>query len=144
VFIVLQLLLSKSADKLRSELLVGFDPVSTFLALCCERYGHLATFCADPAGGFPAIGIKWRPEAFLPAPLRPNHAHGMLEIGATAAGTQAGGKAAAAAAAGGKAAAAGTVRRGQHAGLVVPNVGQVLSEVAEMGLGLVQQVVLLQ
>jgi U3 small nucleolar RNA-associated protein 22 len=138
----LQLLVSKSADKLRSELLVGFDPVSTFLALCCERYGHLATFCADPSGGFSAIGIKWRPEAFLPAPLRPNHAHGMVEIGATAAGTQA--AAAAAAAAGGKAAAGGGVKRGQHAGLVVPNVGQVLSEVAEMGLGLVQQVVLLQ
>jgi U3 small nucleolar RNA-associated protein 22 len=108
--------------------------VSTFLSLCCERYGHLATFCADPSGGFAAIGIKWRPEAFVPAPLRPNHAHGMLEIGATAAGTQAGGKAA----------AAGAVRRGQHAGLVVPNVGQILNEVAEMGLGLVQQVVLLQ
>jgi hypothetical protein len=133
---LVQLLLSKSADKLRSELLVGFDPVSTFLGLCCERYGHLATFCADPAGGFAAIGIKWRAEAFLPAPLRPNHAHGMLAIGATAAGT---------AAAGGKAdKKAGGVRRGQHVGIVVPNVAQVLSEIAEMGLGLVQQVVLLQ
>ncbi|WIA14624.1 hypothetical protein OEZ85_003130 [Tetradesmus obliquus] len=132
-----QLLLTKSADKLRSELLVGFDPVSLFLNLCCERYGHLATFCADPSGGFGAIGIKWKPEAFLPAPLRPNHAHGMLAIGATAAGT-------AAAAAGGKQKGAGVVRRGQHVGLVVPNVCQVLGEVAEMGLGLVQQVVLLQ
>jgi U3 small nucleolar RNA-associated protein 22 len=141
-YIVLQLLLTKSADSLRSELLVGFDPVSTFLGLCCERYGHLATFCADPSGGFAAIGIKWRPEAFIPAPLRPNHAHGMMAIGATAIGTAAaaGGKESKAAA-GGK---AGVVKRGQHVGLVVPNVGQVLSEVAEMGLGLVQQVVLLQ
>jgi U3 small nucleolar RNA-associated protein 22 len=120
-----QVLLSKPADKLRDELLVGFDPVAHYLSLASERYGHLAAFCADGSGGFPAIGIKWLPAAFLPAPLRPALAHGRLEVGISAAG------------------AGGVKQGGSGARLLVPNMPQVLSELAELGVGLVEQLVLL-
>lgn len=137
---IAQVLLSKPVDKLRAELLVGFDPVGAFLSRCNERYGHIATFCADPAGGFGAVGIKWRPEAFVAGPLRPSHAHGMMEIRVTAGGFAGVGKQGL-----GTKQQKGGVGQGlqQHVGLVVPNVAQVLSEVAELGLGLVQRVVLL-
>jgi hypothetical protein len=45
-----------------------------------ERFGHIAAFCADGAGGYPAIGIKWLPAAFVPAPLRPATAHACVEV----------------------------------------------------------------
>jgi hypothetical protein len=125
---LVQVLLSKPADKLRHELLVGFDPVKHYLSLATARYGHLAAFCGDSGSGFAAIGIKWLPAAFMPAPLRPALAHGRLEVGVTAG----------AAGGGGKKGGGGGSR-----GLLVPNLTQVLSELAELGLGLVDQVVLL-
>lgn len=129
----LQVLLSKPADKLRSELLVGFDPVNIYLSLLAQRYGHMAQFCAEGSSGFPAIGIKWQPAAFLPGALRPNLAHAQMEVCVTAA---------AAAAAGGR--SAGKGGKGSNSkGLVLPNLPQVLSEAAEMGLGLVEEVLLL-
>jgi hypothetical protein len=60
---------SKPQDKLASELLVGFDPVKHYVRLLETRYGHLATFCADYHGGA-AIGVRWRPGAFVPQQAR--------------------------------------------------------------------------
>jgi hypothetical protein len=130
---------SKPADKLRAELLVGFDPVSHYLSLLRQRYGHLAELCADSSSGLPVIGLKWRPAAFLPGPLQPHLAHGQVQIAATA------DVAAATAAAAGKSGkgGGGTGKSGGSRGLVVPNLPQVLSEVAQLGLGLVSEVLLL-
>jgi len=130
----LQVLLSKPADKLRSELLVGFDPVQHYLSVLTQRYGHMAQFCADSSSGFPAVGIKWQPSAFLPGPLRPNMAHAQMEVCATAS------------AAAGVSKSAGKGKTGSifsSRGLLVPNLSQVLCETAEMGLGLVEEVLLL-
>jgi hypothetical protein len=68
-------------EALLPELLVGFDPVSHYLSLLEDRFGHLAAFCADSPGGFPAVAVKWAPPAFVPAPLRPALAHAVLEAG---------------------------------------------------------------
>lgn len=131
--VLLQVLVSKPVNKLRAELLVGFDPVSHYVSMCTERYRHLATFCSDALGGFPAVGVKWKPEAFVPAPLRPALAYGMMEIGVTSR------VATATEAKGGR-----KIRLSGLAGLVVPNVAQVLSELGQLGVGLVQEVVLMQ
>jgi hypothetical protein len=133
----LQVLMTKPADKLRSELLVGFDPVTLYLSLLTQRYGHLAQFCADSSSGFPAFGIKWHPAAFLPAHLKPNVAHAQMEICATAAGAGAGSGAGTSAGKGGKGSSS------SRKGLVVPNLPQVLCEAAEMGLGLVEELLVL-
>lgn len=136
-----QVLLSKPADKLRAELLIGFDPVSHYLSLLTQRYGHLAQFCADSSSSFPAIGIKWHPAAFLPALLRPNLAHAQVEVCLTSAHTPAAGSGVQkqkAAAGKGQSKSSSSCK-----GLVVPNVPQVLTEVAEIGLGLVEEVLLL-
>lgn len=129
----MQVLISKSVEKLRAELLVGFDPVNHYVQLCTERYGHLATFCADSVGGFAAVGVKWKAEAFVPAPLRPALAHGAMPISVTSS---------VAAAALGKAGKKG--KAGSLAGLVVPNVAQILSELRHLGVGLVQEMVVIQ
>jgi U3 small nucleolar RNA-associated protein 22 len=73
-------LASQPTAALVPELLVGFDPVGRYVALLEERFGHLAAFCADAPGGFPAVGVKWLPAAFLPAPLRPALAHCVVEV----------------------------------------------------------------
>jgi hypothetical protein len=130
MFCWLQVLMTKPADKLRSELLVGFDPVKLYLTLLTQRYGHLAQFCADSSSGFPAIGIKWHPAAFLPAQLKPNIAHAQMEICATATVAGAG-------------KGAGKGGSSSRRGLVVPNMPQVLCEAAEMGLGLVEELLVL-
>jgi len=72
---------TQPTQQLVPELLVGFDPVSAYVQHLEERFGHLAVFCADAAGGFPAVGVKWLPAAFLPTPLRPAVAHCMMEAG---------------------------------------------------------------
>lgn len=126
--------MTKPADKLRAELLVGFDPVKHYLTLLTQRYGHLAQFCADSSGGFPAIGIKWQPSAFIPAPLRLNLAHAQMELCVTAAGAEKGA---------GKGAGKGGKGSASSRGLVVPNLPQVLCEAAEMGLGLVEELLVL-
>jgi len=139
-----QVLASKHIEKLQDELLVGFNPISHLLHLCNERYGALASFCADPVGCFPAIGLKWHPVAFLPSILNPGQAHGVMELGVT---TLAGAGVArdnnANKAKKKKRTAGVAVNDSQHHGLVVPNVPQVLAEVCEMGLGLIERVVLL-
>lgn len=128
---VLQVLLTKPADKLRAELLVGFVPVRHYTSLLTARYGHIAQFCADSSSGFPAIGVKWQPSAFLPSLLRPNLAHAQMEVCVTAAAAVMGQK-------GGKGSGSSSSR-----GLVVPNLPQVLCEAAELGLGLVDELLVL-
>ena len=71
---------SQPTELLAKELLVGVDPVARFVALLEERFGHLAAFCADAEGGFPAVGVKWLPAAFVPAPPRPATAHCCAEV----------------------------------------------------------------
>lgn len=130
----LQVLLTKPANKLRAELLVGFDPVRHYTSLLTARYGHIAQFCADSSSGFPAIGVKWQPSAFLPSPLRPNLAHAQMEVCVTAAG---------AAAVTGQKGGKGSGSSSSNRGLVVPNLPQVLCEAAELGLGLVDELLVL-
>lgn len=108
---------STPAAQLASELLVGFDPLPLFLAALEERFGHLATFCAD-AHGLPAVGVRWRAEAFLPAPLAASTAHATLELSLSCA------------------------RGSSAAGLVVPNVAQAVAEMGQLGVGLVEEVLL--
>ncbi|KAI8473415.1 MAG: Nrap protein [Monoraphidium minutum] len=74
-------LASQPTAALLPELLVGFDPVSRYVSLLEDRFGHLAAFCADAGGGYPAVGVKWLPAAFVPAPLRPALAHAVVEVG---------------------------------------------------------------
>eukprot|EP00775_Hariotina_reticulata_P010181 gene10181-10341_t len=130
-----RVLASKHIEKLQGELLVGFNPISQLLHLCNERYGAVASFCADPVGCFPAIALKWHPQAFIPSILQPGHAHGLMELGVTTLTGPA------------RESSANKFKKkktsGPHFGLVVPNVPQVLAEVCEMGLGLIEQVVLL-
>lgn len=52
----------RGPERVVGDLLVGFDPVATFLELAEQRYGCAATFCADALGGA-VVGIKWRPQA---------------------------------------------------------------------------------
>ncbi|KAG2441964.1 hypothetical protein HYH02_009758 [Chlamydomonas schloesseri] len=115
---------AKGAAKLQPELLVGFDPVARLLAELAGSYGHLGTFCVDGLGGR-LVGVRWAPDAFLPAPLRLNTAHTALPLMLTSSSgaEQAGG---------GKAGAR----------LCVPNIIAVLREVKELGLGLVEDVVM--
>lgn len=94
----------------------GFEPVPLFVQQLEAQFGHLATFCADYYGGS-IIGVKWRAAAFLPAPLRVSTAHTALELGLTAA---------------------------SGAGLSVPNLPQVLAEVAALGAGLVDDTALVE
>lgn len=73
------LLQKKSPIALLGELLVGFDPVDHLVGLLRTRFGQLAEFCV---GGLEQkqIGIKWRPHAFYPGPLRVPTAHCMLPL----------------------------------------------------------------
>ncbi len=66
---LLQLAEGRGPGLLVPELLVGFDPLPLLLKALEERFGHLAIFGADGLGGG-AVGIKWRPAAFLPAPVK--------------------------------------------------------------------------
>ncbi|GBF96319.1 hypothetical protein Rsub_09389 [Raphidocelis subcapitata] len=75
-----RVLASQPTASLVPELLVGFEPVGRYVAALSERFGHIADFCADPAGGFPAVGVRWRPAAFVPTPLRPATAHAVVEV----------------------------------------------------------------
>jgi U3 small nucleolar RNA-associated protein 22 len=105
---------SHTPEELRRELLVGFDPLQLLLARLEERFGHLATFCADTVGGA-AVALRWAPQAFGPAPLRVATAHCTLQPALSGRGP---------------------------VGSVLPNVPQVLQEMQTLGLGLLEAVVL--
>jgi len=126
----------KGPDKLVPELLVGFDPVSELLSRLEEQYGHMATFCADLHGGA-LLGIKWNPLAFMPAAAKATTYHTSLPCVLT--GT--GGTPSAADKSNG--AAPGRRPGRAAAASCVPHVVSVLSEIRELGEGLVEGVMAL-
>ncbi|GIL57828.1 hypothetical protein Vafri_13058 [Volvox africanus] len=121
-----KVVVAKGAAKLQPELLIGFDPVGRLVSELSIHFGHLATFCVDGLGGR-LVGVRWRPDAFLPLPLRLNSAHTALPLLLTDAAVTGNG-------------AEGAKKRGmgEVQGLCVPNVFAVLQESKEMGLGLVE------
>jgi len=48
----------RGPERVARDLLVGFDPLSIYLAGLERRFDGVATFCADALGG-PLIGVKW-------------------------------------------------------------------------------------
>ena len=103
--------LAKPAQ-LRSDILVGFDPLQQLHTDLTERLGHCAIFCMDALGG-EVVGMKWRPQAWLPRPFQVATAHT-------------------------SAACTSAAKPGLHA----TDVAAVLSEIVEIGSGLVQDVLL--
>eukprot|EP00798_Chlamydomonas_sp_ICE-L_P031575 gene31575-6769_t len=65
-----QVVSSHGPNKLRQELLIGFDPIQNLLDTLESRFGHIAIFCADLHGGVPAIAVKWSAKAFISAQSR--------------------------------------------------------------------------
>lgn len=130
---------SQGLAKLQQELLIGFDPVALFTTKLEERFGHLAVFCSDGLGGR-AVGVKWRPDAFLPQPLaslRLATCHTAMPCATTAA---AAGAVTAAKGSSGKKGSSGS-SSSLSAVSVVPNVAHVVEEMAELGQGLVLDIV---
>ena len=134
--------------------MVGFDPLPLFLEALEQRFGFLAVFCADYIGGS-VVGVKWRASAFVPGPLKPEHAYALraLSLPAGAADPQqaswAGGKKTP----GGKtskaaAATDGAAANGSSTGAAVshpsavhdtaPDVAAVVDDIIAMGAGLVK------
>jgi Nrap protein domain 6 len=64
---------------LRHDVLVNVDPVGALMEQLEQRLGHCAVFHADAWGGT-VIGIKWRPNAFVPGPLRVAIAHTQVPV----------------------------------------------------------------
>lgn len=140
------MLFSRSHHALRRELLVGFDPLPRFTAALQARLGEAAVACADHVGGC-LVALKWRGAALAPAPLRPEAAHLVCPAGSA--------EAAAAkelAARGQRAGQPGPTADGEageegrgrlSAAAVVPDVAAVLSDVLQLGRGLVEGVELL-
>ena len=73
--------------------------------------GHLAVFCCDAHGG-DAIGIKWRPLAFQPAPFRVATAHTSMLV------------------------------PGSARGLCIPSLPAVLEEILQLSAGMVADIML--
>lgn len=137
------MLASRGAGAVRRELLVGFDPVPTFLALLERRFGELAVFCADYTGGTVAA-IKWRPAAFLQAPLRPALAHALCALTPAAAPEAPAGEEEEAGGGSqrrkGKRQSSGAAKAPsapRSAAATVPDVAGILADVLHLGAGLV-------
>lgn len=110
-----KVVMRQGPDRLRSELLIGMDPVRDYLSALTQRYSHLGVFCGD-GSALPVVGVKWDPQAFLPSPLKDLTAHTSLTVAATAVRERG---------------------EGGLGGLAVVNVVNVLGEMLEMGAGLV-------
>ncbi|KAL6748586.1 Nrap protein-domain-containing protein [Haematococcus lacustris] len=173
----------RGPEALRSELLVGFDPLPLLcsaLDACLHgtslppppsssapppaatpaaapRPPTLATLCVDGLGG-QLLGLKWAATAFLPQPLQPATCHaalpcplsGLWSAGSHSAaprqnGKHAGGPGSQVVSNGQEERAKGVgSSRGREGGgqlLAVPNVVQLLREVAAIGEGIVEDVV---
>jgi hypothetical protein len=113
------------AKELISELLIGFDPVKTFVEALEERFGHLGAFGADYTGGARVIGLKWLPASLRPAPLLASTAHTAMPSSYTGPEGQGGKKS-----------------KGQV--WVEANTQLALAEIKEIGEGLVEDVVSLE
>lgn len=98
--------------QLRSDVLVGFEPLRQLHADLHARLGHCALFCFDALGG-EVVGVKWRPHAWLPQPFQVATAHTHAPSASAA-----------------------------QAGTCVPDAAAVLAEMVEVGSGLVQDVLL--
>lgn len=59
------------------DVLVGVDPVANLCDRLESRVGHCAVLNFDEWGG-QVIGIKWRPQAFVPGPFRVAIAHTLV------------------------------------------------------------------
>lgn len=55
------------------------DPVADLLERLEQHLGHCGIFTADEWGGN-VIGIKWKPKAFVPGPLRVPIAHTLAPV----------------------------------------------------------------
>jgi hypothetical protein len=134
---------AQPAASLSSELLVGFDPVAALTGRLNAALGAFAAFSADARGGTPAVGVRWRREAFAARPLRGGGAlaHCCVPLPPPEGGASGGGKK--------------RRRRGGRAGaddeaaaqeqddlVVVPDVAQVLREAQEIGAGIIDTVLL--
>lgn len=62
------MLRKRGPERVAKDLLVGFDPVSIYLAGLERRFDGIATFCADSLGG-PLIGVKWNSQVSLQTSL---------------------------------------------------------------------------
>ena len=68
---------------------VGDAPVRDLVASLREAYGSLALFCYDGDGGG-AIGVKWKPHAFVPSAFRAAAAEHRLVVAREAAAAEGG------------------------------------------------------
>ena len=91
---------------------VGQDPITALVGELEAAYGSLALFFCDKHGGR-AVGVKWRPSAFLPAPLRAATAQHRTLIAHGAA---------------------------SEAAWALPNVAEALAGMAQLGGGLIKAV----
>lgn len=64
---------------LRQDVLVGVDPVAHLLERLEQHLGHCGIFTADEWGGS-VIGVKWKPKAFVPGPMRVPIAHTLSPV----------------------------------------------------------------
>jgi Nrap protein domain 6 len=67
------------AERLRHDVLVGIDPIANLMERLEQHLGHCCIFTADQWGGS-VIGIKWKPKAFVPGPLRVPIAHTLAPV----------------------------------------------------------------
>lgn len=67
------------AEALRQDVLVGIDPIADLLDRLEQHLGQCCMFTADQWGGN-VIGIKWKPKAFVPGPLRVPIAHTLAPV----------------------------------------------------------------
>ncbi len=58
------------------ELLLGFKPVEAFVESIEQRFGDMATICADFQGGA-CIGIKWRSAVSVSSCVKESSSHTM-------------------------------------------------------------------
>ncbi|CAG9460237.1 unnamed protein product [Pedinophyceae sp. YPF-701] len=102
-------------ERLRKDVLIGFYPQRTLVGLLQHRLGHLATFGADFLGGSRVVGVSWRPEAFVPAPVDPARAHACVPLVSGGGGES-------------------------RELLVVPDAAAALAEAASIGEGLIERI----
>ena len=63
----------------QDALLVGADPAADFVRFLAERFRHVADVSYNFQGGT-AVGIAWKPAAFLPKPAQTQTAHQRMEV----------------------------------------------------------------
>ena len=107
---------------------LGHDPVAQLVRELDVRYGSLALFTHDTYGGR-QIGVRWRPSAFLPKPLKPATSQHRMVIPRVGANAEA------------KQGSPGTPAKpsGGAAPWMLPNVPNLITEMCEVGGELVRR-----